>query len=265
MSTKIEVVDINKFKMEDTIMYQDDNFATGYAVGRDSANGCYGNNGLFGNSGWEGIIGLIVVAGLFGGGWGGFGFGGNRGGSPATQADLSAGFANSEIMSDLNDIILGQASMQNFINQGFAGLNSTINTGFAGVNNAICTLGYNQASLVNGLSRELADCCCSTKGAIADLKYSNERNTCSIIEANNANTRAILDFLTNEKIEGLRAENTALKGQISNDMQTRSIVNELRDGCPIPAFLTCNPRAPYGYGYGYGYGNNSGCCGTSVV
>ena len=260
MSTKIEVVDINKFKMEDTIMYQDDNFATGYAVGRDSANGCYGNNGLFGNSGWEGIIGLIVVAGLFGGGWGGFGFGGNRGGSPATQADLSAGFANSEIMSDLNDIILGQASMQNFINQGFAGLNSTINTGFAGVNNAICTLGYNQASLVNGLSRELADCCCTTKGAIADLKYSNERQTCDIINAINAGNQRLVDIYTNDKIEALRAENVALKGRISDDYQADRIINKLSP-CPSPSYIVPNPNCCYNYGV---YPVNNGC-GASVL
>ena len=85
------------------------------------------NNGW---SDWSWIIGLAVVGGIFGNGWG-FGNNGNRSGNCATQADLSAGFANSEIMSDLNDIILGQAQMQNFINQGFAGLNSTINTGFA--------------------------------------------------------------------------------------------------------------------------------------
>lgn len=236
-------------------MYQDDSFATGYAVGRDSNNGYYGNNGLFGN-GWEGIIALLVVAGLFGG-WGGFGFGGNRGGSPATQADLSAGFANSEIMSDLNDILLGQATMQNFINQGFAGLNSTINTGFAGVNNAICTLGYNTQAGFNALSRELADCCCTTQRSIDSVKYENAKNTCDIIRAGQDNTRAILDFLTSEKISSLQAENSGLKAQISNDMQTRTIVNELRDGCPIPAFLTCNPKSPYGYG--------NGCCGASVL
>lgn len=253
MSTKIEVVDINKFKMEDTIMYQDDNFATGYAVGRDSANGCYGNNGLFGNSGWEGIIGLIVVAGLFGGGWGGFGFGGNRGGSPATQADLSAGFANSEIMSDLNDIILGQATMQNFINQGFAGLNNTITTGFAGVNNAICTLGFQNQAGFNDLSRQIADCCCTTQRAIDGVNYNMAKNTCDIIRANQDNTRAILDFLTNEKISSLQAENSGLKAQISNDRQTANIVSELRNStCPLPAYITCDPRVPVNY-------NTCGC------
>lgn len=235
-----------------------------------TGNNCYGNNSGFGlGNGWEGIIALLVIAGLFGGGWGFGGFGGNRGGSPATQADLSAGFANSEIMSDLNDIILGQATMQNFINQGFAGLNNTINTGFAGVNNAICTLGYQNQAGFNAISREIADCCCKTNANIQEVNYNMAKNTCDIIRANQDNTRAILDFLTNEKIEGLRAENTSLKGQISNDKQTQNILENLRSGCPIPAFLTCNPNAPYGFGYGFpfGYGNygNTGCCGASVL
>ena len=218
------------------------------------------NNGFGFGNGWEGIIGLLVVAGLFGGGWGGFGgFGGNRGGSPATQADLSAGFANNSILSNLNDIILGQAQMQNFINQGFNGVQNTLTTSFANLNTNLCSLGYNQAQLVNGLSRELADCCCATKGAIADVKYANERNTYSIIEANNANTRAILDFLTNEKIEGLRAENTALKGRISDDYQADRIISKLSP-CPSPAYIVPNPNCCYNYGV-----TNFGSCGTSVV
>ena len=44
-----------------------------------TSNGNCNNNG-FGN-GWEGLIGLALVASLFGGGWGfGGGFGGGRGG-----------------------------------------------------------------------------------------------------------------------------------------------------------------------------------------
>ena len=223
-----------------------------------------GNSGNYNNgwaTDWSWIIGLIAVTGIFNG-WGGFGFGGNRGGSCATQADLSAGFANSEIMSDLNDILLGQAQMQNFINQGFAGLNSTINTGFAGVNNAICTLGYQNQAGFNALSTQLAQCCCDTRAAIADVKYANERNTCSIIEATNTNTRAILDFLTNEKIEGLRAENTALKGRISDDYQADRIISKLSP-CPSPAYIVPNPNCCYNYNVtGFGYGSG---CGASVL
>lgn len=229
------------------------------------------NNGNNGWNDWSWIIGLALVGGLFGG-WGnsGFGFGGGRGygASPATQADLSAGFANSEIMSDLNDILLGQASMQNFINQGFSGLNATVNNGFAGVNNAICTLGYQNAQLINGLSRELGDCCCATQRAIDSVKLENERNTCSIINAANANTRAILDFLTTEKISALQAENSGLKAQISNDRQSAYIIDALAPKCPQPAYVV-QPAQPVtfptnccgGVAYAnYGFGG----CGASV-
>ena len=217
------------------------------------------NNNNNGWNDWSWIIGLAVVGGIFGNGWG-FGNNGGRGGNCATVQDVASGFSTSEIMSDLNDIILGQATMQNFINQGFAGLNSTINTGFAGVNNAICTLGYNQATLVNGLSRELADCCCSTKGAIADLKYANERQTCDIISAINAGNQRLVDIYTNDKLEALRAENVALKGKISDDYQADRIINKLSP-CPSPAFIVPNPNCCYNYGV---YPVNNGC-GASVL
>lgn len=230
-----------------------------YYEGEISPMNC-GNNGFGLGSGWEGIIGLLVIAGLFGGGWGnGFGFGGNRGSNCATQADLSAGFANSEIMSDLNDIILGQASMQNFINQGFNGVQNTLTTSFANLNTNLCSLGYNQAQLVNGLSRELAECCCTTKGAIADLKYSNERQTCDIINAINAGNQRLVDIYTNDKIEALRAENVALKGRISDDYQADRIINKLSP-CPSPAYIVPNPNCCYNYGV-----TNFGGCGASVV
>ena len=212
------------------------------------------NNGNNGWNDWSWIIGLAVVGGIFGNG--GFGFGGGNRGNCATQADLSAGFNNSAVLSNLNDIILGQATMQNFINQGFAGVNSTVTTGFANLNTALCSLGYNTQAGFNALSREFGDCCCKTQTAIADLKYANERQTCDLINNQNANTRAILDYLTSEKISSLQAENSGLKAQISNDRQTRTIIDEIKP-CPIPAYITCNP---YQSAYGFGnYGNNNGC------
>lgn len=240
-------------------MYQNDDFATGYAVGRDSSNG---NNGWGFGNGWEGLIGLALVAGLFGGGWGFGGFGGGRGGNCATQADLSAGFANSEIMSDLNDILLGQASMQNFINQGFAGLNQTVNTVGANLSNAICTLGYQNQAGFNGVANQIASCCCDVKSLLLENRYLNERQTCDLITNANNNTRQIIDYLTSEKISSLQAENSGLKAQISNDRQTANIISGLRDStCPIPAYVVPNPNCCYNpYGFGFGYGT----CGASV-
>lgn len=213
----------------------------------------YGNNNGFGN-GWEGLIGLALVAGLFDGGFG-IGNGGGRGYAPATQADLAAGFNNSAVLSSLNDIKLTQASNLNFINQGFAGLNNVINQGFAGVDTAVCTLGYQNQAGFNALGHQIADCCCATQRAIDGVKYENAKNTCDIIRAGQDNTRAILDYLTTEKISSLQAENSTLKAQISNDMQTRTIINEVKP-CPIPAYITCNP---YQSAYGFGVNNGCGC------
>lgn len=235
--------------------------ATGMALSQDNRYPYpYMNNGGgFGFGGeWGGLIGLLIVASLFGGN--GWGFGGNRGGNCATQADLAAGFNNSAVLSSLNDIKLGQSSMQNFINQGFAGLNSVVNAGFAGVDNAVCTLGYNMQSGFNGLSHQLSDCCCTTQRAIDSVKYENAKNTCDIIRAGQDNTRAILDYLTTEKISSLQAENSGLKAQISNDRQSQYIVSQLKEPCAVPAYLTCDPRVPFNYSH---YFNNTGCgCGV---
>ena len=201
-------------------------------------------NGMFGN---DGFWGIILLALLFG--WGGNGFGrgvGGYGSSPATQADLATGFAQNTLQRGIDDIILGQASMQNFINQGFSGINASLMSGFHGVDNAICTLGYNMASGFNTLGHQISDCCCSTKSAIADLKYATEKQT-----------QTILDYMQTEKINALTAENVALKGRISNDAQSAYIIDKLNP-CPIPAYITCNPRTGLTYPQGYGF-NNCGC------
>lgn len=235
---------------------------------------CYGNNSNNGFSDWTWIIGLALVGGLFGGwGNGGFGFGGGFGGgrgydyccgTPATQADLANGFAQNTIQRGIDDIILGQAQAINYNNQGFSGLNATINAGFSGVDNAICTLGYQNQAGFNALSTQLAQCCCDTRAAIADVKYANERNTCDIIRANQDNTRAILDFLTTEKISALQAENSGLKAQISNDRQSAYIIDALAPKCPQPAYVVQPPQQvtfPTNCCGNVAYANYGGNCG----
>ena len=154
--------------------------------------------------------------------------------------------------------------MQNFINQGFNGVQNTLTTSFANLNTNLCSLGYNQAQLVNGLSRELADCCCSTKGAIADLKYANERQTCDIINAINAGNQRLVDIYTNDKIETLNRKLSTAEAQLSNNAQSRYIVDTVLDKlspCPKPAYITPNPNCCYNYGV---YPVNNGC-GASVL
>lgn len=219
-----------------------------YYEGEISPMGGY-NNGGFGD-GWEGLIGLALVAGLFGNGGFGFGgFGGGRGagsevlgyelGKVATQADIASGFNNSAVLSSLNDIKLGQASMQNWINQGFYGIDRT----------------YLQTT--NSLSSQLANCCCENRVAIADLKYSNERQTCDILNAIHGSTQKVIDYMQNEKICSLQAENVALKGRISNDAQTAAIVGALSPKQAVPAYVVPNPNCCYTTCGSFGFNGNT--------
>jgi hypothetical protein len=240
-----------------------------------------GNNNNGWND-WSWIIGLAVVGGIFGNGWGGFGggFGGNRGfgGGIAENYALATDFATIERKLDgvnnglcdgfyaqNTNMLNGFASVQQTLCQGFNGIERSIADTNSNLANAICTLGYQNQSGFNMLSRELADCCCTTQRAIDSVKYENAKNTCDIIRAGQDNTRAILDYLTTEKISSLQSENAGLKAQISNDRQSRYIVDALSPKCPQPAYVVQPPQEVTfptnccGNVAYANYGNNS-CC-----
>lgn len=249
--------------MEDT-----NGFATGYAVGRDTNGNCgYGNNGMFGND-WFWIVILLLFGyngfGFGGRGFGGFGggFGGGCGSPCATQADLAAGFNNSAVLSGIN------------------GIDSALCQGFNGINTAILQSGYNTQGAINGLSHQLSDCCCATQRAIDGVNYNLATQSCEtrntiqnstrdIIDNANANSRAILDFLTNDKIATLTAENQSLKFAASQsaqnayitasqEAQTAELIRRLGRDCPVPAYVVPNPNCCYNpYNNGCGCGNGS--------
>ena len=225
-----------------------------------------GGNGGFGGWGgdWASWIILFLIFGMFG--WGGYGggWGGNSGnglGSPsgqgwATRADINEGFA-------LNGLQTGQS-----------GILSAVTNGFHGVDNAICNLGY-----------QLQDCCCQTQRAVDGVNYNlstqgaatqaaiqgvrydmatqacDTRNTVQnstrdIIDNQNANSRAILDFLTQDKIATLTAENQSLKFQASQaaqnafftanqEAQTAELIRRINP-MPVPAYQVPNPYAGCG-------------------
>ena len=238
------------------------------------------NDGMFGND-WAWIV-ILLLFGWGGRGFGGFGgFGGGYGGGAscgapcATQADLAAGFNNSAVLSNLNDLALGQAGIQQTLCQGFNGVNTTVLQGFNGVDNAICNLGYNVQSGFNGLSRQIADCCCDTRAAIADVKYQSATNACAIqntiqnttrdvIENQNANSRAILDALNANYIRTLEQENNSLRLSASQSAQNAvlmaamdankaEILRKTGAECPTAAYIV-QPPQPVTF--------PTNCCGT---
>ena len=205
-------------------------------------------NGMFGNDSWIGlIIILALLSGGFGNGFGFGGFGGNRGGivEPcATQADVRAAVDQQTLISKIDQQTYGLSST-------FTALNDNLNSNFRGIDNAICTLGYQNQQGFNNLGHQISDCCCATQRAIDGVNYNMATQACDIKHAINDSTRSILDFLTTDKIATLQAENQNLKLQASQSAQNAYLLSELKP-CPIPAYLTCSPYAPYNY-------NGCGC------
>lgn len=219
----------------------------------------YGGNGGFGGFG-DDWLALIVILALFGGyGNGGFGFGGFGGGKTepcATQADVRAAVDQQTLISKLDNQTYGLADST-------YALNNTITSGFHGVDNAICTLGYNVQSGFNTLGHQISDCCCATQRAIDGVNYNMATQACDtrqaiatstrdIIDSQNSSTRAILDFLTTDKIASLQAENQSLKLAASQaqqnafitanqEAQTAELIRRLGADCPVPAYVVQPP------------------------
>lgn len=197
--------------------------------------GTNGNgNGLFGGDSWAWIIVLLLLFGW--GGNGGFGgFGGFGGGG---YSEVQRGFDHNSVINKLDGLTYG-------LSDSTYALNNAITGGF------------------HSVQSQLAECCCSTQRAIDGVNYNIATQACDtrnviqnstrdILESNNANTRAILDFLTNDKISTLQAENQSLKFQASQtaqnafitanqEAQTAELIRRLGADCPVPAYVVQPP------------------------
>ena len=225
------------------------------------ANNYGGGMGMWGDN-WIWIIVLFLF------GWGRNGFGNGNGGGVMDGYVLTSDFASVERKLDsiANGICDSTFALNNSINTGFAGVQNTLTQGFAGVNTGMVTQGYESRLATQGLSAQLASCCCDIREGISGVNYNlatqacDTRNTVQnatrdIIDANNQNSRAILDFLTQSKLSDLQTENQNLKLAASQAAQNNYLISQLRP-CPSPAYITCNPWAGSGYG---GCGCNQGC------
>lgn len=269
-----------------------------------------GNNSGFGNGNecWWILLFLIFGWGRgFGGNYGNGGsdlMGYNACCAPATQQGLADAFNFNNVDNAIRGIQngicdgfyamntsilnLGQSLLQcccdvktgimqngyetrDAINMNSNNINTNLNNGFNSITSGISNLGY-----------KIQDCCCTTQRAIDNLNYNmatqdcNTRNTIQsatrdILESNNNNTRAILDFLTNDKISSLQAENQSLKFQASQSAQnafitanqsaqTAELIRRLGADCPTPAYIVPNPNCCYNYTVTSSNSCNNGCC-----
>ena len=261
------------------------NSGNGYSLADIAA--ATGNNerrgGAFGmdGDGWW-IILLFLFAN---GGWGN-GFGGGRAGS-----EVSYGFDMNGLENGIRGIQQGLCdgfyAMNTGMLNGFSGIHNDLAGEFRTLDNAVCTLGYQNQAGVNSIitnasqntnaivgqlttmAAQNAACCCETQRQIergfCDLNYNLATQSCDtrraiadstrdIVDNANANTRAVLDFLTQDKIAALTAENQSLKLAASQQAQNNYLVGQLRPA-PVPAYQVpnpfvgcgCNPCGAYAY------------------
>ena len=218
-----------------------------------------GEDGFFGGNGaW-----WLILLFMFGWGWGGNGFGGRTGTENVRDA-VAYGF-------DINNLENGVRGLEHGICDGFYDMNTSLLTGFGNIamgnmqnTNAIT------AQLANMAANQSA-CCCETQRLIerglCEVNYNiltqaNATNTNiasaarDIIESNNNGVRSILDFLTQDKITTLQAENQALRLTASQQAQNAFLIDQLGTKAPIPAYVVANPYSAYNAAY---YTGGCGC------
>ena len=229
------------------------------------------SDGMWGNGAWWIVILLIF-------GWGGFGnngWGGNVAGNGYTDAAIQRGFDNQAVVSKLDGINNGICSLgydqlaqmnginTNILQTGF-GIQQAINADtVSGMQNTNAI----QSTLTN-MAAQNASCCCETQRQIergfADTNYNMATQACQTRQAIADSTRSILDYLCQDKIATLTAENNDLRRAASQDRQnallttamtaqTNQIINAVNPTA-IPAYVVPNPNA-----YAYGCGCNQSC------
>ena len=170
------------------------------------ANGSGNGFGFGGDGAWFLII-LFLFAFC---GWGGNGWGNNAGNSGGVVDGyvLASDFSNIERKMDL---------INGGLCDGFYAVNNTLLTGFG---NAELSRANQQAALMQQLSAmqmQAANCCCENRAAVAQVRYDMATQACDtrntvqnatrdIVENQNANSRAILDFLPTPRCAIWRAQ-----------------------------------------------------------
>lgn len=229
--------------------------------------GSNGGGGFMGeNGGW--IFAILFIAILFGGIGGYGGFGGGRGGGVDT-------------VSSVLPLVMGSFGSGgghccgSAVSEGFA-LNN-LQGGINALQHGLCTSTYDIVGAIK-------DCCCQTGRGIDGINFNIAKGLCDLGNAINISTRdvmdkvdsnyrGIMDFLVQDKISTLTAENNRLQMAASQanqnavlmaamDANKAEILRRTGAECPTAAYIVQPPTPVSFTNCGQGYTGNCGCgCG----
>lgn len=221
-------------------------------TGNDRNNGGFGD----GNGWWV----LIILFALFGG-WGNNGYGNGGAGSQGalTRGDLCMdmnfnGLENAVGRISDNQAAIARQTDNAICSMGYNnaqlanGIQMQVANEFRGLDNAICNLGHNILVGQNALATQQMQCCCDQKAEAAQTRFDMQQGFCNLGQLIQTSTRDIIDNQNAQYVRQIENENQALRLAASQEAQNQYLVNKLRP-CPEPAYITCNPwasQAPYG-------------------
>ena len=134
------------------------------------------NGGLFGSNGLEGLIGLIIAAGIFGGGNGNGWFGGGGNNNAEREMLMQAISRNGN---DINSLARQYNCSTGQVTAAINALATQLST-FAGQQGMTSMQIINAVQAGNAtLASQLCDCCCKTQSAIQESNYLTERGFCN--------------------------------------------------------------------------------------
>ena len=152
-----------------------------------------GDNGGWGNS-FMGIFGLLILLGIFNGGFGGWGGGNNQ---YATSAEVQRGFDTQNLQSQTAGIL---AAVNN-------GTSQTIAASTANATNAITAIKDGNSALIRefgnvetaltGVAGQMQNCCCDILRSIDGVNYNTSQQIQKVLDAISGNRIADLQQQVN--------------------------------------------------------------------
>lgn len=200
-----------------------------------------------GNGGWDGdgsfmwIFGLLILLGLFNGG---FGFGGNAAANAigyenlATSNEVQRGFDNQNAMANQRDIL---AAVNAQGAAGIAATNQTFHDSLAAMQNLYGEVTRDISALAVGQANALANqnaCCCETKQLIMQSNYDGALRDASTNANLTAQIQSVKDMIAQDKIESLQNQLNTLSLQNALSGVVRYPTNTFY-AVPSPCFGGC--------------------------
>ena len=173
-----------------------------------------GGFGDFGGNSFMWIFGLLILLGMFSGG---FGWGGNSFSNAigyenlATSNEVQRGFDNQNSMANQREIL---AAVNSGTAQSVAATNATFHDTLGIIQNRYDELARDISGLAVGQAQALANqnaCCCETKQMIMQANYDGAMRDAATNANFTAQIQSVKDAMAQDKIEALQAKINALE------------------------------------------------------